>query len=216
MEMSMGYLFERKSISYNSKKHDIFELIDVVTGIRFVNKYDKELYSIASGAMAGRAVCMDIDELSDGENYLVKEVDLSKAVTFNNNKVDFPQIREKYLTGGLNYFIVKHGALEPIRDEKLISYLESTKKKAAFDEEAFASETDISKMYNSIKKTVVSQDEQIMQILTALFKNQKVINSDFDNDLVAKLKENVLIYGATGTGKTEIVKRFRNYTIFLL
>lgn len=52
-------------------------------------------------------------------------------------------------------------------------------------------------MYSSIKKTIISQDEQIMQILTALFKNQKVVNSDLDMDLIAKLKENILIYGST-------------------
>ena len=46
-----------------------------------------------------------------------------------------------------------------------------------------------------------------MQILTALFKNQKVVNSDLDMDLIAKLKENILIYGSTETGKTEILKR---------
>ena len=62
-------------------------------------------------------------------------------------------------------------------------------------------------MYSSIKKTIISQDEQIMQILTALFKNQKVVESDLDIDLIAKLKENILIYGSTGTGKTEILKR---------
>lgn len=74
--------------------------------------------------------------------------------------------------------------------------------------------TDISKLYSSIKETIVSQDEQIMQILTALFKNQKVINEDFDIDLINKLKENILIYGPTGTGKTEIVKRIaKNYNV---
>ena len=62
-------------------------------------------------------------------------------------------------------------------------------------------------MYSSIKKTIVSQDEQIMQILTALFKNQKVVQSNLDIDLISKLKENILIYGSTGTGKTEILKR---------
>ena len=67
--------------------------------------------------------------------------------------------------------------------------------------------TDISQMYSSIKKTIISQDEQIMQILTTLFKNQKVINSALDDDMIAKLKENLIIYGSTGTGKTEILKR---------
>lgn len=62
-------------------------------------------------------------------------------------------------------------------------------------------------MYSAIKQTIISQDEQIMQILTALYKNQKVVNSDLDTDLIAKLKESILIYGSTGTGKTEILKR---------
>jgi ATP-dependent Clp protease ATP-binding subunit ClpX len=46
-----------------------------------------------------------------------------------------------------------------------------------------------------------------MQILTALFKNQKLVESNLDIDLILKLKENVLVYGPTGTGKTEILKR---------
>ena len=62
-------------------------------------------------------------------------------------------------------------------------------------------------MYSSIKRTIISQDEQIMQILTSLFKNQKVVESNLSIDLIAKLKENILIYGPTGTGKTEILKR---------
>ena len=43
-------------------------------------------------------------------------------------------------------------------------------------------------MYSAIKQTIISQDEQIMQILTALYKNQKVVNSDLDTDLISKLK----------------------------
>lgn len=91
----------------------------------------------------------------------------------------------------------------------MINFLEkdSSKNKSEFDEEVFEKNTDISTMYNSVKKTIISQDEQIMQTLTALFKNQMVVKSDLDIDLIAKLKENILIYGSTGTGKTEILKR---------
>lgn len=46
-----------------------------------------------------------------------------------------------------------------------------------------------------------------MKILTVLFKNRKIIDSDFDIYLISKLKENILIYGLNGTGKTEILKR---------
>lgn len=78
----------------------------------------------------------------------------------------------------------------------------SKKSKKDFDENVLNKDSDISQMYSEIKKTIISQDEQIMQILTTLFKNQKVV--------ISKLKENLIIYGSTGTGKTEILKRIAN------
>lgn len=60
-------------------------------------------------------------------------------------------------------------------------------------------------MYTTIKKTIVGQDEQIMRILTSLFKNQKVICSSLNDRIKCKLKENIIVYGSTGTGKTEIL-----------
>lgn len=95
-----------------------------------------------------------------------------------------------------------------IDDEELIYQIEKLQKnKNDFDENILNEDSDISLMYSKIKETIISQDEQIMKILTTLFKNQKVVNSDFDIDLICKLKENLIIYGSTGTGKTEILKR---------
>ena len=79
-----------------------------------------------------------------------------------------------------------------------------------YDDTILNNNTDISQMYSAIKKTIISQDEQIMQILTSLFKNQKVINSSLGLDMISKLKENIIVYGSTGTGKTEILKRIAN------
>ena len=62
-------------------------------------------------------------------------------------------------------------------------------------------------MFNSIKQTIISQDKQIMQILASIYKNQAAINSDLDDFTIAKLKENIIVYGPTGTGKTEILKQ---------
>jgi len=97
---------------------------------------------------------------------------------------------------------------ELIRDEELIRQIKNSKKsKKNFDENVLSKDSDIAQMYSEIKKTIISQDEQIMQILTTLFKNQKVVNGNFDIDMISKLKENLIIYGSTGTGKTEILKR---------
>ena len=52
----------------------------------------------------------------------------------------------------------------------LIEQLENeNKRETDFDENEFQNESDISSMYSTIKKTIISQDEQIMQILTSLF-----------------------------------------------
>ena len=102
-------------------------------------------------------------------------------------------------------FLEKDSAKDNLKFDEEVK--DSAKSKSEFDEKASEKNTDISTMYSSIKKTIVSQDEQIMQILTALFKNQKVVQSNLDIDLISKLKENILIYGSTGTGKTEILKR---------
>ena len=132
----------------------------------------------------------------------------------NGNAVDFMEIRNKRIssmTSMSKYYLRNENrtGLTKILNEDLISILQKKDKKGQsdFDEDEFEKTSDISSMYLSIKKTIISQDEQIMQILTALFKNQKVVNSDLDMDLIAKLKENILIYGSTGTGKTEILKR---------
>lgn len=95
-----------------------------------------------------------------------------------------------------------------ITNQELLQKIRGTIKD--YDDTILNNNTDISQMYSAIKKTIISQDEQIMQILTSLFKNQKVINSSLGLDMIAKLKENIIVYGPTGTGKTEILKRIAN------
>ena len=95
-----------------------------------------------------------------------------------------------------------------ITNQDLLQKIQGTTKD--YNNTVLNNNTDISKMYYAIKKTIISQDEQIMQILTSLFKNQKVINSSLGLDMIAKLKENIIVYGSTGTGKTEILKRIAN------
>lgn len=98
-----------------------------------------------------------------------------------------------------------------IRDQKLLQKIHGATKD--YDDAILNNNTDISQMYSTIKKTIISQDEQIMQILTSLFKNQKVINLALNLDMIVKLKENIIVYGSTGTGKTEILKRIANIYI---
>lgn len=208
--LRVGYLFKKKYIDYQDKKYEIFEFADYVSGIGFTNTNNNDICNVLSGNNAGVYASFINEDANEGE-YVFLSDDIDKAIKDNGNRVDFIAIRKNRISSTAKYYLRndKSTGLTQLLNKDLISYLQKEDKKGQsdFDEGEFEKTSDISSMYSSIKKTIISQDEQIMQILTALFKNQKVVNSDLDMDLIAKLKENILIYGSTGTGKTEILKR---------
>lgn len=203
-ELEVGVLLKRRDVDY---KYKVFEVIDFVGGISFVNSMNEELCNIITEGYCGETVEI-INDNTFNRKYGVFLFDLDRIIVANDNIVEFSSIREKILKANGKYiFIDQNNHVSILTDRNILKQLESEDKKSKFDEDVFEKNTDISSMYQNIKKTIISQDEQIMQILTALFKNQRVINSDLDVDMIAKLKENLLIYGSTGTGKTEILKR---------
>ena len=215
--LRVGYLFKKKYVNYQGKKYEIFEFVDYVSGIGFTNTNNNDICNVLSGNNAGVYASFINEDANEGE-YVFLSDDIDKAIEDNGNRVDFIAIRKNRISSTAKYYLRndKSTGLTQLLNKDLISYLQKEDKKGQsdFDEGEFEKTSDISSMYSSIKKTIISQDEQIMQILTALFKNQKVVNSDLDMDLIAKLKENILIYGSTGTGKTEILKRIsRLYNI---
>ena len=215
--LRVEYLFKKKYIDYQDKKYEIFEFVDYVSGIGFTNTNNNDICNVLSGNNAGVYASFINEDANEGE-YVFLSDDIDKAIEDNGNRVDFIAIRKNRISSTAKYYLRndKSTGLTQLLNKDLISYLQKKDKKGQsdFDEGEFEKTSDISSMYSSIKKTIISQDEQIMQILTALFKNQKVVNSDLDMDLIAKLKENILIYGSTGTGKTEILKRIsRLYNI---
>lgn len=209
-ELCIGYLFKKKNITYEKKKYEIFEFVDYILGISFTNTNNNELVDISTGNYKEKYASVINIKANETELVFIHD-SLQEAIEANNNHVDFSTIKEKKTSSTGKYYLrnSKGNGLTKLLNNDLINYLEkqNKKNKSDFDEELFEKTSDISSMYSSIKKTIISQDEQIMQILTALFKNQKVVNSNLDMDLIAKLKENILIYGSTGTGKTEILKR---------
>ena len=215
--LRIGYLLKKKYVTYEKKKYEIFEFVDYVAGIGFTNPENNDRFNVLSGNYNGTYASF-INKNANEEDYVFLEDNLSDALKVNDNKVDFIAIRNKRISSTGKYYLRGDNgtSLSKLINKDLITHLQNNDKKGQsdFDEDEFEKTSDISSMYSSIKKTIISQDEQIIQILTALFKNQKVVNSDLDMDLVAKLKENILIYGSTGTGKTEILKRIsRLYNI---
>lgn len=59
-------------------------------------------------------------------------------------------------------------------------------------------------LYNLITKKIICQNEHIKSIVSTIVKNQKITNS--------KLKDNILICGPTGVGKSELFKCIKEHT----
>lgn len=208
--LTIGYLFKKQYITYESQKYEIFEFVDYTTAIRFTNIENNEMCNITSGHNTGIYASV-INKTKNEKEYVFIADNINEIIKENDNKVNFDVIRSKKIETTAKYYLRTDTGerLTKLVNEELVKYLNQNnqKNKLEFAEEVFEKNTDISDMYVSIKKTIISQDEQIMRILTTLFKNQTVVNSNLDIDLISKLKENILIYGSTGTGKTEILKR---------
>ena len=203
--INIGYLLKKRNIKYNNRNIEIFEFIDYVTGITFCNKDKINRCNIISGNYSGIYASF-MSKLHNEEEYVFVSDNLENSIKNNDNKVNFREIKTKKMNNTSKYYIRDLNGTDLVKvvNNDLLDYLN---KKNEFDESDINNSSDIASMYSKIKETIISQDEQIMQILTTLFKNQKIVNSQLNSDLVSKLKENIIIYGPTGTGKTEILKR---------
>lgn len=210
VNLEIGYLFKKKYVTYKDEKYEIFEFIDYVAGIVYINGEHNKVCNVINGNYSDTYASL-LNENCNEREYIFLSDNLIDAITINDNRVNFANIRKKRIESTDKYYLRgnKGTNLTVLANQELINFLQkcSKREQSDFDEDELKTTSDISTMYSTIKKTIISQDEQIMQILTALFKNQKIVNSDLDMDLIAKLKENILVYGPTGTGKTEILNR---------
>lgn len=205
IKLALGHLFKAKKINLDGDNYEVFEYVDFVAGITYDSIKNQHLCSVITGRCAGQYALVSGSENSE---YHFCEVGLNDSIKRNDNSADFEKMRALMLKNMAKYYKKNGSSFTAITDKKTIAAIDKAlKTQSEFNEENLNSQSNIATMYNDIKKTIIAQDEQIMQILTALFKNQTVIDSDLDDDLIAKLKENVLICGSTGTGKTEILKR---------
>lgn len=206
-KLSLAHYFKKKDILIDGEYQEVFMLKDLVTGIIYISDSGISSFNIINGEYPNTYAFLYNHEKNDGENvaYLLN---LNNLVNENKNFVNYEQLRknESHLFGS---FFVRDETnpyrLKIVSDPEL-QYL-AEKQFYGNDYEIFFDETkDIKTMYENIKKIIISQDDQVKAILTTIYKNQKLIDSDLSLDLIAKLKENLLIYGPTGTGKTEILK----------
>lgn len=207
--VGLADIFERKEFIIDGKKQIYYKEIDAAYGIKYDFKTEGESFLVLTGKLAGKY----IRKGSIYDNLDFKYTDfktLNKLCAQNNHTYNYDKFMEAYRSsiGAYYTFDSKEKTFFKVKDQQLLQKIKGSTKD--YDDTILNNNTDISQMYSTIKKTIIAQDEQIMQILTSLFKNQKVINSSLSTDMVTKLKENIIVYGSTGTGKTEILKRIAN------
>lgn len=206
-EIGLAYILEKKMINVDGKSLVYYEIIDVSTGFCYdFNNAGKKFIFLNSGTNYGKEMSCGFNK---NYNYIVFDFSTFWELTKNNNyQFDIKLFKERYIENIGVVFEYLNNQFVQITNKSFLDLIKENRKD--YGGEILNNNTDISQMYNSIKKTIISQDEQIMRILTSLFKNQKVVNSSFDIDMIGKLKENLIVYGPTGTGKTEILKRIAN------
>lgn len=66
---------------------------------------------------------------------------------------------------------------------------------------------DVKQISNNVKKAIIGQDNVVEKVISTIVSNQKLFESEAEDDEVRNARELMLIFGKTGTGKTEIIKQ---------
>jgi len=204
--VGLANIYEKKECIIDGKKQIYYEKIDCAYGFWYTFNNSGENFVVLTGKIAGETI--GSNSIYDYSSFKT----LNELCAENNHNYNYNKFKSmsKYrdCIGDYYTYDSHERMFTRITNQDLLQKIRGTIKD--YDDTILNNNTDISQMYSAIKKTIISQDEQIMQILTSLFKNQKVINSSLGLDMIAKLKENIIVYGSTGTGKTEILKRIAN------
>lgn len=204
--VGLANIYEKKECIIDEKKQIYYEKIDCAYGFLYTFNDSGENFVVLTGKIAGETI--NSNSIYDYASFkTLNELCAKNNYIYNYNTFKSMSKYRDYI-GDYYTYDSHERMLTRITNQDLLQKIRGTTKD--YDDTILNNNTDISQMYSAIKKTIISQDEQIMQILTSLFKNQKVINSSLGFDMIAKLKENIIVYGSTGTGKTEILKRIAN------
>ena len=201
--VGLAIIVEKKECIVDGKKQTYYERQEPCVGFYYDFGNAGRNFIVLTGKLAGETI--DSNSIYSCVNFKT----LDDLCVENNRVYNYDKFMSEYREYiGEYYTLDSNNTFSRITDQELLEKIRGKAKE--YDDTILNNNTDISQMYSAIKKTIISQDEQIMQILTSLFKNQRVINLSLGLDMIAKLKENIIVYGSTGTGKTEILKRIAN------
>lgn len=182
--MKYGMLFRKivlDGISYYQMIDKVMgEVIDGSDTIKIIKNERYNDYYISSISNTEDEICyLEISEnsyqtLETGDTCYIKKVD--------DNFIDIDNPIEKY-----NVILAFY---DEYKDFKLMPSLDI--------------DNMIENLSSLLKTNLIGQDDVIKKIITKIYNNQMLIDSDLDNLYIKNNKQNILLMGPFGTGKTTI------------
>lgn len=205
MQIEVAHIY--KCYELDGKKYFSFEDVALCSTISRSNSV-----KILEGEFTGN-ILSDFRDNPQDENYYCEKISLRKIMSdpdYDANDLDMAidLYREDYL---YKNELFMYDAENDIRDfnvnpgvkERLIPRM---KKKNSVNDSNFTLEP-IHYYYEKLIKSIIGQDEPAKRILTTIYNHQKLIrNKSLSSEQIRRLKNNFFVVGASGEGKTEIIK----------
>ena len=194
----------------------VFKVNDVCLGYETNNNI-----VIVSGDYAGNIYPnikkSDLKNIDENSYYgWTENINNLKIVFGTNDIIELKDNLETVAIDKMYYIDYEKGVIEPysfempdIFDEEIFEKEEKIKEEENEEDYTLPSIKEISL---KIKEKIISQDMAINQVLAAIYGNRQIIeNKNLTKEEKRNLKKSVLIYGNTGTGKTEISKQIASF-----
>ena len=157
----------------------------------FDNDEELSIFGFNGTAFIDNGICKDYDELKS--NFVKQDkCKVLKVKSFDSNSVEFAIMDNVYT----DMIDISLDELIDVYNDELIDVYNK-------DEKII----DIESIDEEVRKSIIGQDSAIKQILSTIYFNQKLYDSDLPDDKARNLKQNILLVGSTGVGKTEIIKQ---------
>ena len=141
-----------------------------------------------------------------------------KIVFGTNDIIELKDNLETVAIDKTYYIDYEKGIVEPYSFEipdlfdENITYEQEEKQEEKQEENLDNILPSIKDISSKIKEKIISQDTAINQVLAAIYGNRQIIeNESLTKEEKRNLKKSILIYGNTGTGKTEISKQIASF-----
>ncbi len=200
-------IFNVRIINIDGKDVPVLKLVEMGVGLnpkKYVSKSGKVFRCKKVADYKGDVdyVYDTLDDITDEEyHYAIKTGFFSTRETL----MGYYKLEESLSTG---YYIDIEDDEEIRACDEAFNYASKTYLNSP-NHTRFNSE--IEALYDEIIRAVIAQDVPIKQLLTALWKNELLRSGSFTSDYVLRNKNNILICGPTGTGKTEVIRRIAKY-----